>query len=232
MADSASDFTSAIRAAIRSEIMEINTSIQGEIVSYAGGFATVKPLGRKRFADGDELEFPNVERVPVRWPVFAGGLAGVRGPVRAGDKCLLVFSQQADDGSDDMRRFDLTDAYAVIVDNSQQSQGGNDNDMVMYFGAAYIKLTEGGALEINAPGGTKHISPTNEFTGNNTVAGTETVQGKITGAGGMGITGGTGVSISGNIDSTGGITNNGKNIGSGHTHSGVQTGGGNTGGVV
>lgn len=38
--------------------------------------------------------------------------------------------------------------------------------------------------------------------------------------------------ISANINTTGTITNNGKNIGSDHAHSGVQPGGGNSGGVV
>jgi phage gp45-like len=37
------------------------------------------------------------------------------------------------------------------------------------------------------------------------------------------------VTITGNVDTTGTLKNNTKNVGSTHTHSGVQTGGGNTG---
>lgn len=159
------DTLSAIRQLIASQLIDVNTAINGVIVSYSGGFATVKPTANKLFQDGDSLPYPNLHNVPVRWPVFAGGQAGVKGPVTPGDKVLLVFSQQATDGTDDQRRFDLTDAYAVIVSNEQVSQGANNDDMVMYFGAAYIKLTAGGALEINAPGGHTTVSPTNEFTG-------------------------------------------------------------------
>lgn len=40
------------------------------------------------------------------------------------------------------------------------------------------------------------------------------------------------MSITGNIDFTGQITSNGKNISDSHAHSGVQAGGGSTGGVI
>lgn len=202
------DFLSSIRALIQSEMVDVNTSLPGVVVSYANGLASVRPLANKRFQDGDVLAFPVIHNVPIRWPVFAGGLAGVKGPVVPGDKVLLVFSQQAKDGTDDQRRFDLSDAYAVICDNSQSGQGGNNTDMIMYFGAAYIKITAGGALEINAPAGTTTIAPSNLLTGS------QLVQGNITGQSGFNISGGTGSTV--NI--TGTITNNGVNIGSTHRH--------------
>ncbi|MGN6702932.1 MAG: Gp138 family membrane-puncturing spike protein [Burkholderiaceae bacterium] len=224
MAEASGDFLASMRALIKSEMIDLNTSLDGVVVDYADGFATVKPVGKKRFADGDALDFPNITKVPIRWPVFAGGVAGVRGPIKAGDKCVLIFHQQANDGSDDMRRFDLSDAYAVMVDNAQAAQGANNADMVMYFGDAYIKLTEAGALEINAPGGTKTISPNNEFTGNNLVQGSETVNAGMSVQGGSS---GATMTINGNIASTGTITNNGKSVGSNHTHPGDS--GGTTG---
>lgn len=67
--------------------------------------------------------------------------------------------------------------------------------------------------------------------GNTTMNGNLTVNGLITGTDGFAISGGTGatMNVSGNIATTGTITNNGKSIGSTHTHSGVQPGSGNTG---
>ena len=64
-----------------------------------------------------------------------------------------------------------------------------------------------------------------------TINGNLTVNGLITGTAGFAISGGTGgtMNVNGNIVSTGTITNNGKDIGSTHTHSGVQPGSGNTG---
>lgn len=171
------DFFEELRGFIRSELIDVNTSIDGTIVSYSAGFATVKPVGKKRYADGDALDYPVITNVPVKWPTFAGGNAGVKGPVQAGDRCILVFSQQAIDGSDDLRRHDLNDCFAVMVDGSQSAEGSNNDDMVMYFGSAYIRLTSAGKLEINAPAGTETVAPTNLYTG------------AITGQGGLNVSG-------------------------------------------
>ena len=73
--------------------------------------------------------------------------------------------------------------------------------------------------------------------GNTTMNGNLTVNGLITGTNGFAISGGTGgtmqvtgnIAQTGNFQNTGTIQNNGKNIGSTHTHSGVQPGSGNTG---
>ncbi len=159
MAENTGDFLGSIRALIKSELVDLNTSIAAVVVAYGDGFASVRPTGLKRFQDGDTLEFPVIHQVPVRWPVFNGGQCGFRAPIKAGDKCHLVFSQQANDGSDDQRRHDLTDAYALMMDNSRVSQGGNESELVMYFGSAYIKITAGGAIEIVAPGGLTFTTP-------------------------------------------------------------------------
>jgi hypothetical protein len=234
MAEASDNFLSALRNLVQAEMVTINTSIDGVIVDYAGGFATVRPLGNKQFDDGDSLPYPNIYKVPVRWPTFANGTAGIKGPVSPGDKVQLIFAQQASDGSNDDRRFSLTDAYAIICSNSQAAQGANNDDMVMWFGSAYIKLTAAGTLEINAPGGTKTIAPTNEYTGNQQIDGSQLVEGAITGQGGFNISGGSSgtANITGNVNVTGTLMNNGKTVGSTHTHSGVQPGSGTSGAPV
>lgn len=248
------DMIAAIRALVQGELAEMNTSLNGEVVSYANGLAVIKPLASKRFSDGDVLEFPNIPNVPIRWPSFNGGKCGIKGPIRPGDKVLIVFAQQALDGTDDERRFDLSDAYAIPSGNAQVAQATNNEDMIMWFGAAYIKLTADGRMEINAPGGTKTIAPNNEYTGNNLVAGFQTiakyqtveqygiygqyltVTGTITGLSGMAITGigasGKTASITGNLDIIGQVTANGKRIDESHKHGGVATGLGVSGTVV
>lgn len=221
MAES-TDFLSALRDFVADQLIDLNTSIKGQIVRYSNGKATVRPIGNKRYRDGDVLEFPTISDVPVFWPVFAGGKAGFKAPVIAGDPCLLVFSQQPFDGTDDLRRFDLSDAYAVMVDNSQAGQGGNNDDLIMYFGSAYIKLTEGGELEINAPAGTKTIAPKNLFTG------------AISGQGGLSVAGvhpetGKPSSVQGDFVVTGGDVKADNISLKTHKHTGVTTGGSNTG---
>ena len=146
------DLIDATRKMIASHISEVNTCLPGVIVSYANGRAGVLPSASKRFSDGDVLPFPIVQNVRVCWPSFAGGAAGVKGPVRPGDRCLLVFAQQAVDGTDDMRRHDLSDAYAIMCDLGTAGAGdsGNNDDLTLFFGSSHIRITEGGDVEINA----------------------------------------------------------------------------------
>lgn len=224
MAETNDDLLSSLRELIQSELVDVNTSIDAVVVSYKNGFATVRPTANKLFKDGESLPFPEIPNVPIRWPSFNGGRCGLKGPIRAGDKVMLVFSQQAIDGTDDARRHDLSDAYAIPASNDLVAQATNNNDMIMWFGSAYIKLTEGGMLEIKAPGGSKIDSPNNQFTGNNKVDGNQSTIGTTTNTGKT--------SMNGGFDSTGSATNNGKNIGSTHRHSGVQSGGSQSGPVV
>jgi hypothetical protein len=232
MAESSNNPVDALLGLIQSQLLDVNTCIPATIVSYADGVARVSPTGKKRFADGDALDYPIIPNVRVCWPSFAGGLAGIRGPVKEGDPCLLVFSQQAVDGSDDRRMFDLQDAYAIMcnIGTVGKSDSVNDSDMTMYFGPAYIRLTEGGELLINAPGGTTINTPNTTHTGNvktngNTaIDGTTLSKGTITGMGGMGITGSGGggatVAVTGTIEHTSGtLSSNGIVL---HTH--VHTG--------
>lgn len=162
---SENDYLSSIRELIKSEMIDVNTSIHGEVVSYAGGFATIRPLANKQFKDGDSLPYPLIYKVPVRWPSFNGGQCGFKAPIKAGDKVLVIFSQQAADGSDDLRRFDLTDAYAIPASNEMISGGSNNEDTIMYFGAASIRITASGSMILTAPGGISYVSPTNDYTG-------------------------------------------------------------------
>lgn len=161
MAETSNDLVEALQGMIRSQLLDVNTCMPGTIVSYANGLARVQPVGKKRFADGDALDYPVIPNVRVCWPSFAGGAAGVKGPVKPGDNCLLVIAQQAVDGSDDRRMFDLSDAYAVMCDvgNAGAGDSGNNDTMTMFFGAAFIKLTASGQLLINAPGGTVVTTP-------------------------------------------------------------------------
>jgi hypothetical protein len=226
MAETSNNPVEALLGLVKSQLLDVNTALPGVIVSYENGLARVVPTGKKRFADGDVLDYPIIPNVRVCWPSFAGGTAGVKGPVKPGDKCLLVFSQQAIDGSDDRRMFDLQDAYAVMCDlgNAGPGDSGNNEDMTMFFGPAYIRLTAAGALDINAPGGTTINTPSTHNTGTLTTDGLLTYQDGMTGIGGA-----NGTTMQGDFNHTAGtITSLGKKIDGTHTHGGVQPGGGNT----
>lgn len=153
MAETSNNVVDALADMMAGQLADVNTALKGVVVSYADGYARVMPIGKKRFADGDALDFPTLPRVPVCWPSFAGGAAGVKGPIRPGDKCLLVFAQQATDGSDDLRQFDLSDAFAIMCDPGNAGGSAADDALTLFFGSASIAISEGGGVTIDAPGG-------------------------------------------------------------------------------
>jgi hypothetical protein len=226
MAESSNNPVDALLGLIQSQLLDVNTCLPATIVSYENGIARVSPTGKKRFADGDALDYPIIPNVRICWPSFSGGMAGIKGPVKKGDSCLLVFSQQAVDGSDDRRMFDLQDAYAIMcnIGTAGKSDSINNADMTMYFGPAYIRLTEGGELMINAPGGTTIKTPSTHNTGTLTTDGLLTYKDGMAGTGG-----GAGTNITGTITQSGGTLSSNGIVLHTHTHGGVQTGGGNTG---
>lgn len=147
------DFVTAMKKMVDSRLYEINTSLPATIVSYANGRASVQPTPKKRFSDGDVITFPILQNVRVCWPSFAGGKAGVKGPISNGDRCLLIFAQQAVDGTDDMRKFDLSDAYCIPTDLGNVGSGGDNSSMAIYYSGASVKISAGGAITITAPAG-------------------------------------------------------------------------------
>jgi len=223
------DFISALKSMVDGRLHEINTSLPGVIVSYANGRASVQPTPKRRFADGDVLTFPILQNVRVCWPSFSGGSAGVKGPIKSGDKCLLVFAQQAVDGTDDARRFDISDSYCIPCDLGSAGAGdsGNNADLTVFYGAASMRLTAGGALLITAPGGVTIEAPSTTNTG------TLTIEGLLSYMAGMaGVGGGAGSTIIGELTQAGGaLSSNGITL-STHVHSGVQSGPSNTGAPV
>lgn len=91
-----------------------------------------------------------------------------------------------------------------------------------------VNVTAGGAVTVDAPSVTLD-APQTTCTGALTVQGLLTYQAGLAGSGGSGASLTGALNVTGNVDTTGTLKNNGKSVGSTHTHSGVQTGGGNTG---
>lgn len=219
----------AARMGLESLQAKIWTALPGVVaaVDLSKQTVSVQPSiqGQTSAPDGSltNVNLPLLVDVPICWP-RAGGFA-VTFPVKAGDEVLVIFSARCIDSwwqsggvgaQAEGRMHDLSDGFAVLAPTSQpKALADVQTDGVEMRNEArdtYLRVTNG----------TIYIKGNIVHEGNSTRTGTSTTSGLITGAGGMTVSGGAGVST------TGTITNNGKNIGSTHTHGGVQTGGGNT----
>lgn len=212
----------ATAAAIGDAIKQLRTAMPGRVVSFdpSTQTAVVQPLIRMMKADGQGMDLPPLGDVPVQFPE-AGGFA-ITFPLVPGDEGLLVIADRCIDGwwqsgqpADpmDFRLHDLSDGFFIPGVNSVPNAIPNfDMGAIVvrkFDGSAYFKIDAGGNIEA---GGTKLTVKCPAI-----FEQPVTYQQGISGAGNFAVSGGT-------------MTHNGANVGSNHTHSGIQPGGSNTGG--
>lgn len=195
------------------QTVSVQPSVQGNISSPDGSSQSVN--------------LPVLVDVPIVWP-RAGGFA-LTFPIVAGDEVLVVFASRCIDSwwqsggvgvQAEVRMHDLSDGFAVLAPTSQPKKLNNVSSSNVQLrdeaGTTYVEIAPGGkikllgatSIDLNAP--TINIAGTNiNINGTTTQTGNMTMTGQVTQTGGMSI---------------GGVT-----FGS-HKHTGVQTGGGTSGG--
>lgn len=104
-----------------SRLQSVYTSLPGRVLSFSAASSTcaVQPFPAI-YQDGEAVDLPVLHSVPVGFP--SGGGASVTYPLESGDIVLLIFasaplgryrSDGAEGDPSDMRRFDLSDAWAL-----------------------------------------------------------------------------------------------------------------------
>ena len=168
---------------VSKKINKVNTAIPGTIQSYSSGRAIVKPQGTIQYDDGRELEYPLIYNVPIIFPTGMSGSAGITFPIKSGDGCLLVFSQNnmqtflSKTSTDDQRHFQLSDAICIpgLYTGVFAAVESNANDVCLFNGGSKISLGSGG-MQGNLSDGT-----TFSFTGNDLIVGGISLTGHVHG---------------------------------------------------
>lgn len=241
----AGDPERALRMLVRSEVAKVWTAMPGIINSFDGDAitATVRPaikgIIQQPGGQSVAVELPLLLDVPVVFPRGGGGVLTF--PIAQGDECLVVFSSRCIDSwwqsggvqiPAEMRMHDLSDGFALPGPFSQvQKISGISTNSVQLRsndGSTYIDLNPTAqTVKIVAPGGFEVDAPNSTFTGAVTVQGVFTF---VSGMVGSAASGAAAV-ITGTFRFIGQVFANGKRIDDSHTHSNVQPGSGNSGGV-
>jgi hypothetical protein len=169
------EFTQEMKSFVYDMIRDIHTAMPGKIVAFNPDKceADVLPFGKWKKPDGGMLDYPKIPGVSVYFPQGTGQTASIVYPVKPGDECILLFSEQALDTwrtgatSDTDLRFDLQNAIAlvglfskpnalakeacdsgaIIIDRSGTRIALTDRDIALTAGGN-ISLTAGGAITI------------------------------------------------------------------------------------
>lgn len=246
-AERLNDPEESLRIALESAQANIWTAIPGVVtaVDLTAQTVSVQPSVQGTISSPDgssqSVNLPLLVDVPIVWP-RAGGFA-LTFPIAPNDEVLVVFASRCIDSwwqsggvgaQAEVRMHDLSDGFAVLAPTSQPRKLTNVSSSNVQLrddaGTTYVEITPDGKARVIGATQIDIQAPTVNIQGGSVInlgAPTINLSGNINYAG----SGGTGTfALSGNLVHTAGsITSLGKKIDGSHTHSGVQTGGGNTG---
>lgn len=231
------------RTAWRGMALGLWTALPGIIQSFDASAVTaaVQPAIQQAFSAEDGTKttksLPVLTDVPVVFP--RGGGHTLTFPIAAGDECLLVFSCRPIEAwwqsggvqkAGDNRSHALSDAIAIVGPFSQTTKIGSVSTSTAQLrsddGSTMIELNGPGKIvRIVAPAGVIAETPTLTVTGVIAVQNAQGASVASTIAGTLKTTTGDIISESGDVQATGISLKS-------HVHSGVTTGGSQTGGPV
>lgn len=138
---------------IENRLNQVNTILPAKILNVGQRTVALKILFYKETADGQKVEYPNPEGVPVL-NLKASGV-NIQVPVKKGDEGLYFVCQRdiskIVDGEtviDTTRKFDISDGLFLPVDFSQSSNLKNEN-LVLENGKSKIELEKTGKIEVS-----------------------------------------------------------------------------------
>ena len=146
--DRRASLESVLVTAINTYLKDVHTMLPGQIINFdpVEQLADIQPQ-LKRNVDGELINLPVLSKVPIRF--LKSGDFTITFPLKEGDEVALYFIERSidnwlEDGGiqspNDIRKFDLSDAYAVPVlySQAQKIENFDANNMV-------IKSTNGNA---------------------------------------------------------------------------------------
>lgn len=132
-----------IEETARSVVEDVHTVLPCRVIKYdeKKNLAKVKPIGEFLLHDGEKMEFPEIDEVPVLFPYFIAWDIGMVFPVHKGDEMLLFVSEiELDEWrtgakSDAPLKFDLTSAVALPAlirkPNGLHKRAVDDNALII-----------------------------------------------------------------------------------------------------
>ncbi|MCK5603276.1 hypothetical protein KAR91_15440 [Candidatus Pacearchaeota archaeon] len=149
-----------LQNAIRAEMLEIHTMLPAKVEKYDPDKqkASVSPLLKKKYVDGEIVQLPVINDIPVQW--LSGGDAFIHMPLKVGDIGMVIFAERSldkwlsGDGSavvpDDPRHHNLTDAVFIpgISTFTEAFSVSNPDNITIKNNNITIELDPSGKIKI------------------------------------------------------------------------------------
>jgi len=230
------EFTQEMKNLMMDTIRDIHTVIPAKIESFDPDrcVASVLPYGKFKKPDGMMMDYPKISDVPVYVMQSGGQSATIAFPVKSGDECLLLFSEQTLDTwrtgakSDTDLRFDLSNAVAIVgmfsKPNPLMKTAVEKDAVIIDRNGTRITLLPSGGVEIigdTTIKGNLTVTEETNLNGPVTTGNDLNVSGNLNSSGSEMLAGN--LVISGNITAGGAGTIGGMNMNT-HTHTSSEAG--------
>ncbi len=155
------DMYEAIRSVFVQLLGDLYTNMPGQVIEYDTDtlLATVQPVLQVKYRDETaSKDRPPITNVPVQFPRY--GASHIRGPVKAGDEGLILWTMRSMDlwlskggvvDPLDNRRFDYSDAVFVPGINSQPNRivpAGDVENLEIVNGDLVIEVADDGKISV------------------------------------------------------------------------------------
>lgn len=148
------EFVQALKESMQESLDNVHTTIPGEIISFdpAECTATVKLIGKFKKPDGAKVDYPPVSHVPVNFMQASGQETCLCFPIKPGDGCQVLFSEQSLEawrtGGDSLLdlKHDLTNAIAIMgtcrQPNALMQKAAQEDAVFLHHKDTELKLAE------------------------------------------------------------------------------------------
>lgn len=174
MSDETPTFEKVVKDMIEARLLDLHVMLPGEILKYnsATQYAEVRPCLKRRKVDGTIVDMPVIVSVPVHHPRTAG--SSIHLPVKAGDKCSLIFAERSLDlwkvlggcqDPKDPRKHNLSDcvAYPGMYDKVTPFVVADPDSLEITNGTSRITVLPSGKFKIAKIGGDELIDLTEQL---------------------------------------------------------------------
>ena len=140
MSNQYGEFVEQTKKTVEGMLTQVHTCVPGKVVSFDGSTcqATVLPSMKIKTPKGEMVDYPQITGVPVVFPQSSAQGVTIAYPVKAGDGCLIVFSEQA---------LDLSNAVAIVglfaQGNSVMAEATNSNAVIVDVKGTRVKVQSG-----------------------------------------------------------------------------------------
>lgn len=185
------EFVQQIKDTVQEALQDVHTAIPAKIVSInaSSGLATVQPTIKKMLDNGSSMDFPQISGVPIVVSQGANQLVSIAVPVKAGDSCLLIISEQSLEywlygrETDTTLLFDITNAICIpgLFQKPPDTffDACNSNSVIIDAGTTRLSVGTSGISVI----GSLTVNGDLKVTGDQTVGGSTNISGNINVAG-------------------------------------------------